>query len=75
MGFTMLNIFVFQNKISPWRLWRGYIYSFLCGHDSFYVKNPIQNDKYMGFQMLNIAMLWSKNPDIFVCHNAILNNI
>ena len=32
MGFTMLNIVVFRNKISPWRLWRGYIYSLLCGH-------------------------------------------
>ena len=48
---------------------------FRAGHDSFYMVNPIQNEKYItGFHMLNVAILEPK-VSIFVCHNTILKPI
>ena len=50
---------------------------FFFGHvNSFYYeRNPmVQNEKHMGFSMLNIDILALKT-DIFVCQSAILNQI
>ena len=52
----------------------GDIFILFFGHDSFYERNPIQNEKHMGFSMLNIDILALKT-DIFICQSAILNQI